>query len=182
MAWLKTKDYEALKRLGPGASGHLLYDSRRFPGVGVEIIISGFGVKGLSSASLQVQDPVTVPTTTRKDLHKTVVLILREGLQQLGVHNVRDVEIGVIGWSQPKHRISRGVKLHFHTVLLRVHPGGVDVPEIPQGDWIFAVILETKKENIVRHAVKRIRKARVKRRVDRAFAAGEGIRRKGVEE
>lgn len=168
MAWIRTA----------GSDGYLFYRSRRFFGAGVELFVAGLGVEGLRSATLQVQDPVTVPTATRKDIHKAVVLILREGLQRLGFSGIRDIEIDVIGWLKPEHRIARGVKLHRHTVLLRVHPGSVNVSEIPQGDWVFTVIFEAKRENVVRHAVKRIRKARVKRRVDRAFAAGTNIRRR----
>ena len=170
MAWTRTA----------GSDGYLFYRSRRFFGAGVELFVAGLGVEGRRSATLQVQDPVTVPTTARKDIHKAVVLILREGLQALGFSGIRDIEIDVIGWLKPEHRIARGVKLHRHTVLLRVHPGSVDIREIPQGDWVFAVILEAKRENVVRHVVKRIRKARVKRRTDRAFAAGTNIRRREV--
>lgn len=178
MAWMKTTDYGALTHRRPSDSSHLRYVSRRFPGKAVELFVAGLGVEGLRSATLQVQDPVTVPTASRKDIYKAVVFILREGLQTLGFSGIRDIEIDVIGWFKPEHRIARGVKLHRYTVLLRVYPGSVDIREISQGDWIFAVILEAKRENIVRHAVKRIRKARVKRRVDRAFAAGTNIRRR----
>lgn len=168
MAWIRTA----------GSDGYLFYRSRRFFGAGVELFVAGLGVEGRRSATLQVQDPVTVPTTARKDIHKAVVLILGEGLQRLGFSGIRDIEIDVIGWLKPEHRIARGVKLHRHTVMLRVHPGSVDICEIPQGDWVFTVIFEAKKENVVRHAVKRIRKAKVKRRADRAFAAGTNIRRR----
>lgn len=168
MAWIRMT----------GGDGYLFYRSRRFSGAGVELFVAGLGVEGRRSATLQVQDPVTVPATARKDIHKAVVLILREGLQALGFSGIRDIEIDVVGWLKPEHRIARGVKLHRHTVLLRVHPGSANIREIPQGDWVFTVIFEAKRENIVRHAVKRIRKARVKRRVDRAFAAGTNIRRR----
>ena len=168
MAWIRMT----------GGDGYLFYRSRRFSGAGVELFVAGLGVEGRRSATLQVQDPVTVATAARKDIHKAVVLILGEGLQRLGFSGIRDIEIDVIAWLKPEHRIARGVKLHRHTVLLRVHPGSVDIREIPQGDWVFTVIFEAKRENIVRHAVKRIRKARVKRRVDRAFAAGTNIRRR----
>ena len=168
MAWMKMT----------GNDGYLFYRSRRFSGARVELFVAGLGVEGRRSATLQVQDPVTVATAARKDIHKAVVLILGEGLQRLGFSGIRDIEVDVIGWLKPEHRIARGVKLHRHTVLLRVHPGSANMREVPQGDWVFTVIFEAKKENVVRHAVKRIRKARVKRRVDRAFAAGTNIRRR----
>lgn len=154
------------------------YRSRRFSGAGVELFVAGLGVEGRRSATLQVQDPITVSTATRKDVHKAVVLVLREGLQRLGFSSIRDIEIDVVGWLKPEHRIAWGVKLHRHTVVLRVHPGSVNIPEISQGDWVFTVIFEAKRENVVRHIAKRIRKERVKRRVDRDFAAGKNIRRR----
>lgn len=163
-----------------GNGGYLFYRSRRFFGAGVELFVAGLGVEGRRSATLQVQDPVTVPTTARKDIHKAVVLILGEGLQRLGFSGIRDIEIDVVAWLKPEHRIARGVKLHRHTVLLRVHPGSVDVAEIPQGDWIFTVIFEAKRENVVRHAVKRIRKARVMRRTNRSFPFGKDVRLREV--
>ncbi|MEH0147434.1 hypothetical protein V6D40_07155 [Corynebacterium sp. Q4381] len=170
MAWIRTA----------GSDGYLFYRSRRFFGAGVELFVAGLGVEGLGTATLQVQDPITVPTTTRKDIHKAVVLILREGLQTLGFSGIRDIEIDVIGWLKPEHRIARGVKLHRHTVLLRVHLGSANIREIPQGDWVFTVIFEAKRENVVRHVVKRIRKARVMRRTNRSFPLGDAARRREV--
>lgn len=175
-----TTTREIPARAGIGSDGYLFYRSRRFFGAGVELFVAGLGIEGRRSATLQVQDPVTVPTATRKDIHKAVVLILGEGLQRLGFSGIRDIEIDVIAWLKPEHRIARGVKLHRHTVVLRIHPGSVDVAEIPQRDWVFTVIFEAKRENVVRHVVKRIRKARAKRRVGRDFATGANIRRREV--
>ena len=171
---------DAQKRPELKPNGYMFYRSRRFGGAGVELLVTGLGVEGCRSATLQVQDPITVPTATRKDIHKAVVLILGEGLQRLGFSGIRDIEVDVIGWLKPEHRIARGVKLHRHTVLLRVHPSSANIPEIPQGDWVFTVILEAKKENGVRHVVKRIRKARVMRRTNRSFPLETAAHRREV--
>lgn len=167
MAWVRHTDGAVRDSFARSVSRGLVYRSRRFFGAGVEIISTGIGTGRGQSTLIQVHDPITVASHDLKNIHRVSVLLLREALHQLGFCGVRDLEIQVIAGINPQVSLPTRAKLKNHTVLMRVDTSGAAPSEARHLDSTYIVVFATKGEGVFTRALKRIRKARVKRAVKR---------------
>ena len=106
-----------------------------------------------------VKDAVTVPTITFRDVFQADLLVVRQILGNLGITGVSEDELNVVAVMKPKVTCFWKSQVQRHTALVEHAERATDPGESPVRHFVF-VTVDYKREGLLRHTRKRIRRSR----------------------
>lgn len=128
-----------------------------------ELRVVPFPENRLSLVIADVKDAVTVPTIAFRDVFQADLLVVRQILGNLGITGVSEDELNVVAVMKPKVTRFWKPQVQRHTALVEHAERTADPGESPVRHFVF-VTVDYKREGLLRHTRKRIRRRRTLRR------------------